>query len=115
MKPCLLRHRNGAVTPATNFTVETGVVAYSLSKSTNDSSEQVPYCGRNFAVQSVTVNPYWNFTTGDNDVAILHLVKSIDLSQHCVCSLCVVNKEPKIGETCATSGFGLLNSTGKDS
>ena len=63
-------------------------------------------------MQSVIVSPDCNPDTRDNDIAILRLTEPIDLNKTCVCSLCLAKKKPQVGEICATSGYGYMNSTG---
>lgn len=80
--------------------------------STNDDEPNVT---RLLAVEKVKIHPYYSSTTLSNDIALLKLKETLDLSQHKqLRAVCLPADDSKTyaGRTATASGWGLLKSGG---
>ncbi|XP_055355841.1 trypsin-like [Paramacrobiotus metropolitanus] len=76
------------------------------------SSDDPNNCAQKYNVVRIITNSRFSSSTNENDVSILTLDRDIDFSKPCVCPVCLRNQNPKVGEICSVSGYGLLQEGG---
>lgn len=70
-------------------------------------------CAQNLEVSHIITHPDYDQQTGDNDVALIILAKTIDMRKPCACRLCLRDRQPNVGDICVVSGTGDETDGGK--